>query len=54
MSKIDKDCEFRSCESDAFRHLSRHHFCNEHNWYLRVEAQSDRPDDLQAYVEEFI
>jgi hypothetical protein len=46
-------CDYKSCRSEAYRHFWMHHFCNEHNWYLRKKAKRENPESLDDFIEEF-
>lgn len=48
-----EDCQFRTCESDAFRHFFGFRFCDYHNMVVREEAAQSEPDDLEAWIDEF-
>lgn len=50
----EKECEFNKCQTQAYRHFWFHHWCNEHNWYLRQKAQHEQPQDLENYVKQHL
>jgi hypothetical protein len=54
MGELNGKCDFRDCESNKYRHFLGYHFCNEHNWYLRMYMKKYARDrDPYEFMEEF-